>query len=126
MSRKILVVKLITKSLHKIMDQDSKNATKPTDRRNIEFYLGVDKVEDKFTMFNKWCKQEGVIMPKVEYPAFFEHGLLGVKVTQDIEHREAFLYIPLKMVFSVEKARQQEELVQVINSYHSLFDPKNN
>jgi len=40
-------------------------------------------------------------MPKLEYPAYFEHGLLGVKCTEDIGHREAFMYIPYKMVFSV-------------------------
>ena len=54
-------------------------------------------------MFNEWCKREGVIMPKLEYPAYFEDGLVGVKVTQDIAHREAYLAVPYKMIISVTK-----------------------
>jgi hypothetical protein len=82
-------------------DKNATEISQLTKRRNIEFYLGVDEDTDKFVMFNDWCKQEGVLMPKLEYPAFFEHGLLGVRCTEDIAHREAFMFIPFKMVFSV-------------------------
>ena len=34
---------------------------------------------DKYEMFNEWCKKEGILMPKLEYPAVFENGLIGVK-----------------------------------------------
>lgn len=45
-------------------------------------------------MFLAWCKKEGVVMPKLEYPATFENGVTGVRVTEDIQNREAFLFIP--------------------------------
>ena len=54
-------------------------------------------------MFLDWCKAEGVIMPKIEYPAYFENGLIGARCTEDIKNREAFLFVPLKMMFSVYK-----------------------
>ena len=65
-------------------------------------------------------------MPKLEYSAYFEHGLLGVKCTEDIGHREAFMYIPYKMVFSVQKAKDEPNLGPVLEAYPSLFDPKKN
>ena len=40
-------------------------------------------------------------MPKLEFPAFFENGLLGVKCKEDINHREAYLFVPYKMKLSV-------------------------
>ena len=43
-----------------------------------------EDIEDKFTMFNQWCAAEGVIMPKLAYPAYFEGGLLGARCTADI------------------------------------------
>ena len=36
------------------------------------------------TLFNNWCQQEGVLMPKLQYPYTFEGGLTGVKVIEEI------------------------------------------
>ena len=66
-----------------------------------EFYLGVADASDKYECFLSWCSSEGVIMPKLEFPAYFEGGLLGTRVTQDIQHREAYLFVPYKMLLSV-------------------------
>jgi len=38
----------------------------------------------KCDAFNAWCHNEGVIMPKVEYPAYFEGGLVGVRALEPI------------------------------------------
>ena len=54
-------------------------------------------------MFKDWCEIEGVVMPKLQYPAYFENGLIGVKCLNDIENREAFLYVPYKMIISIDK-----------------------
>jgi hypothetical protein len=43
-------------------------------------------------------------MPKLEYPAYFDDGLIGVRCKEDIEHREAFLYVPYKVMMSIKKA----------------------
>lgn len=40
-------------------------------------------------------------MPKLEYPAIFEGGLVGVKCKDDISHQEGFLYVPLSITISV-------------------------
>ena len=36
-------------------------------------------------------------MPKIEYPAYFERGIRGVKAKDDINHREMFFAAPFKM-----------------------------
>jgi hypothetical protein len=58
----------------------------------------------KYEIFNKWCQKEGVVMPKLEYPYKFEGGLIGMRCTDDINHREAFCFIPYKMIMCVGKA----------------------
>ena len=94
--------------------------------KNIEYFLsdGDDEGEkvDKFTMFNEWCRAEGVIMSKVEYPAYFEGGLLGIKCTQDVACHEAFLYIPFKMIMSIEKAKKHDVLAEIIAENPDCFD----
>lgn len=49
-----------------------------------ELILDEGEECDKFALFNQWCEKEGVIMPKVTYPAFFEGGLIGAKCNEDI------------------------------------------
>ena len=53
---------------------------------NIENYTIGDYVEnvEKYEMFNKWCIKEGVLMPKLKYPAEFDDSLIGTKVMEDI------------------------------------------
>ena len=56
-------------------------------KKDMDYYLlkdGEVEMEDKYVMFNKWCKEEGVIMPKLEYPAYFENGLEGTRCKEDI------------------------------------------
>ena len=43
-------------------------------------------------------------MPKLEYPYKFEGGLVGMRCKDDINHREAFCFIPYKMIMCVGKA----------------------
>lgn len=65
---------------------------------------------DKYELFMEWFKKEGGICPKAEYPAYFENGLLGWRAKEDIHYKEAFLYVPLKMVIRVETARKDPDL----------------
>ena len=72
----------------------------------MDYYLNNEdytEKEDVMTMYLKWCKDEGVVMPKCSYPAYFENGVIGVRCTEDIEYREAYICVPFKMVMSVEK-----------------------
>ena len=68
----------------------------------------------KCEVFNKWCIDEGVIMPKAKYPGYFEGGLVGMKATAPIAHRESFLAVPYKMVLSVDGANRHEVLGPII------------
>ena len=63
-------------------------------------------------------------MPKLEYPAYFEGGLVGVRATASIVHREAFIKIPYKMLMTVDAAQNHPELGQVIDENPELFSDK--
>ena len=59
--------------------------TQPESKTNIDWFLtGKPDEIDKYTMFNEWCAKEGVYMPKLEYPANFDGGLLGARCKEDI------------------------------------------
>ena len=47
--------------------------------KGINYYLDeTSKNTDANADFKKWCIKEGVIMPKLEYPAYF-NGIRGMK-----------------------------------------------
>ena len=75
----------------------------------------------KCQVFNAWCQENGVLMPKLEYPAYFEGGLVGMRAAQPISHREAFIAVPYKMLLTVEKAQKHPILGQVIQEHPKLF-----
>ena len=72
-------------------------------------------------MFLNWCKKEGVVMPKIEYPATFENGLKGIRCTSDIAHREAFLFVPFKMMYTLSKVQNNEILKPIIKRHPKCF-----
>ena len=46
-------------------------------------------------------------MPKCEYPAYFKNGLLGVRAKTQIKNREAFMYVPYKLMFTLSKVEKE-------------------
>ena len=78
----------------------------------------------KCKAFTDWCHRVGIEFPGLEYPGYFEGGLVGVKTTKDIAHREAFLKIPYKCLMSVQKARDHEVLGNVFRENPTLFSEK--
>ena len=58
----------------------------------------------KCKVFTDWCEAEGIIYPKCEYPAFFEGGILGVRATEEIKHREMICSVPFKCIITLDKA----------------------
>ena len=60
-------------------------------------------------------------MPKLEYPVAFEDGLLGARCKEDIQHREVYLYVPYKMLMSVNNTKSHPVLGQVIESHPEVF-----
>ncbi len=81
-------------------------AKRAEELKNIEHVIAGSPaiLVDKYDQYNKWCKDNGVHMPKLEYPAVFEGGLIGARVTEEIAHREAFIFVPYKMLSTVGKA----------------------
>jgi hypothetical protein len=51
-------------------------------------------------------------MPKVDYPAFFDGGLVGGRINSPIQYREAFLKVPYKCMMTVERAHNDPALAQ--------------
>ena len=92
--------------------------------RTIDYYLldeGETDDRDRMLMFKKWCESEGVIMPKIEYPAYFENGILGLKCKEDINQREAFIYVPYKMVINYYKLVEHPVLRPILDAHPECF-----
>ena len=75
----------------------------------------------KCEVFNEWCLQNGVQYTKIKYPGYFEGGLVGVQATAPIEHREAFISVPYKMLMTVEAARRHPVLSPILRDNPQLF-----
>ena len=60
-------------------------------------------------------------MPKCDYPGYFAGGLVGVKATQKIEHRESFMAIPYRMLMTVDGACSHPVLGPIIHENPQLF-----
>ena len=73
------------------------------------------KVIEKCARFNAWCKEVGIICPKLDYPAFFEGGLVGAKFNSEVKHREAFLFVPFTAIISIDKCRKDPKLCDFYN-----------
>ena len=63
-----------------------------------------------------------MIQPKLEYPAYFENGLVGVRCKEDILNREAYLYVPFKMLISVSKVQNHNVLGPIVLEHPECFD----
>ena len=60
-------------------------------------------------------------MPKLEYPYVFKNGIVGVRATETIENREAFLHVPYKMLFTVKSVQENKILAPILAMYSDLF-----
>ena len=65
-------------------------------------------------------------MPKLEYPAVFENGLVGVRCKEEIKHREAYMYVPFKMMLSIKKTQYHEILGPIILDHPNVFETDQN
>lgn len=65
-------------------------------------------------------------MPKLEYPAYFENGLMGTRVKEDIHHREAYLAVPNKMLMSIKRAKKDPILGAILAAHPEAFDEEEN
>ena len=70
--------------------------------------------------FNKWCKDNGCINPKIDYPVVYDKDLIGVAANSRIKIGEALLYIPVKLFLSVEKA-YASEIGHIFRAHKDMF-----
>ena len=69
--------------------------------------------------YQQWLTQNGVLMNKVELPVL-QGGVHGVRAKTDIKPNEAFLFVPNKLLITVESARQSE-IAEVFSNHEQLF-----
>ena len=79
---------------------------------------------EKCVKFNKWCKEVGIISDKVEFPAFFEGGLIGLKAKEPIKHKEMIMAVPYKCLISLDKALADPD-ISIVFEENKLFSPDN-
>jgi hypothetical protein len=72
----------------------------------------------------KWCSDVGILCPKIDYPAFFEGGLVGGRVNSPIENREAWLFVPFKVIISIDKCLADPKLSVFYYQNPVLFSKK--
>ena len=73
----------------------------------------------------KWADKVGIKTPKLEYPAYFDGGLVGVRAKETIRHREMILSIPYKVLLSMDKAKNDPILGRVFKENNRLFGEDN-
>lgn len=56
-----------------------------------------DVPEELEAAFVAWCKSNGVLAPKFQYPAFDQFGLRGVLATEDIAKGETLISVPARL-----------------------------
>lgn len=78
----------------------------------------------KYKRFIEWSSENGVIGPKVCYPATFPNGLIGMKCLSPIEYREAYLFIPYKLLMTMDNAKRVPELLYLIQNYEIFHEKK--
>ena len=86
-------------------------------------YINQDQEEARNRKaFMDWCQDVGIEFPGQEYPAFFNNGsLIGVRATQPIAYRQAYLKVPYNCLMTVSEAQMHPKLAQIIRENPDLF-----
>jgi hypothetical protein len=77
----------------------------PLDQYNLNWLKEkADKeTKDRYARFDKWCKKNGVVHPKIKYPVMFgkgDNGYLGALATDDIGPNETIIKVPSHMIIN--------------------------
>jgi len=85
----------------------------------------ADEHLEKCKVFVEWCEKVGIKTPKLNYPAFFDGGLLGIQAKVPIRHREVILSVPYDLLLSIDKAKADPILGPIYSENGGLFGPSN-
>jgi hypothetical protein len=86
---------------------------------------GQLNLDEKSRIFNDWCKQEGVLCPKLDYPSIFDGGLVGARANDEIKHREAFLFVPYHLLMTLSAARNHPVIGHIFHENPHIFSKVN-
>ena len=78
------------------------------------------KAQPKHVNFKKWCDDNGIKYPGVDYPTCFGPNgqLIGMAAKTDISPMQAFLYVPTNLVISVYNLRKRNPPLALIFDKH--------
>ena len=76
-------------------------------------------LEPKMQAYLAWLHKNGVLFPKVQFPAYFD-GVCGSMAKDDIHPQEAFIFVPNKLLITTELARQSV-LQKMFSQHPELF-----
>ena len=66
-------------------------------------------------MFKEWLLANGAVFDdSLEFPAVFANGLEGLAAKQPIGPHKAYIFIPNKLIISVERVKAAPELRQLL------------
>ena len=99
------------------------------DTENLLFGINEEKTNElaampKYQIFRKWCNENGVYNPSVNYPvAFGKHGhLVGMGAARDIPPMTAFLYVPWKLMINEHNIRKRNpEMGALYDKHPEIF-----
>lgn len=78
-----------------------------------------------YKRFIDWCFENGLILNKCQFPAYFgDDQLRGIIATEDINPKEAIMFVPNKLLITDKMIRKHEVLAPIIEKYLDVF-PKN-
>jgi len=77
----------------------------------------------KYAVFNQWAIDHGIICPKIQYPGYFgpNKDLVGIQAIAPIEYRESFIYVPYRLLLTLNAAKEVPELKPIIEKYDVFF-----
>lgn len=82
------------------------------------------QAEPKHVRFRKWCEENGVLTPGVEYPVVFgeKNCIVGMAASKDVAPMTAFLYVPFHLIICEHNIRRRcPDLSTVYDSHPELF-----
>ena len=62
---------------------------------------------------------------KLKFPTTFNGGLIGVEAKEDIEHREAFVFVPFRILISLSVARNDAQIGYIFKDNPQFFSKEN-
>jgi len=89
-------------------------------------FEGLDTVRgrdaDLDTRFLRWCKEKGILAPKLEYPFFNPDGIRGLGARCDLVDGEPLVQVPEEMLLTPSVAKQDPVVGHIFAADDILFD----